>query len=192
MKELSWGSHSVTAVEPPRGELPVVSEHSFDRHRDVHARWVELFQTLPPPFQRVLEVELEPESVKVWLPRFIGVDGRALVRALESTGRVLPLDVCLTLANTWGRALVAVPPNNDGWKSAVDLAQLGVDVRGQLTLTFDEPNHVLGRFWIDPESRTRAGGYRRFPGFPSRCLPSWCAGSSSPRPRACTRSPSCC
>ena len=163
MKELSWGSHSRTVPAPPRGELPVVREESFDRHREVHVNWLAFYRSLPPPFQRVLEVETEESGVKVSLARFIGVDGRDVVHALGSTGRVLPLEVWLSLALSWGEAILKVPHGNDGWKTPADLAQLGIDVRGELVLTFDEPNHVVGRAWIDPDSLTLTGGYRRIP-----------------------------
>lgn len=163
MKDLSWGSHSRCVPDAPLGDLPIVCEQTWDKHRDVHARWLEFFRTLKPPFQRVLHVESEEKGMKVHLPRFIGVDARDLVHALESTGRVLSLDVWLKLALVWGEALLQVPEGNDGWKTAADLGQLGVDVRGELVLTFDEPNHVVGRNWIDPDSLTKAGPSRRIP-----------------------------
>ena len=159
MNEISSGRESLTFPAPPRGELLVASEKPRDNGLEPHLTWLEFARQLPRPFQRIFEVTGEA----VLLERFIGVDGLDLVRALADAGRVLPLDVWLSLALRWGEALLHVPVGGHGWTTPADLRQLGVDVRGAVVLTFDSPNHVLGRWWVDPQPSTRAGGYGWMP-----------------------------
>ena len=163
MDEFGHSIDSRTFPAPPEGELLVVLEEGFGSPARLHLEWLELFRRLPPPFQSVLDVSFDGNVVEVMLQRFIGVDASDLVRALERVGRVLPLDVWLALATRWAHALVQVPVGCDGWKTPAHLRQLGVDVRGALVLTFDQPNHVIGRSWNNPEAATRAGGYGHVP-----------------------------
>ncbi len=159
MSDLSSGRESRTFGAPPRGELLVVREEPFQEDLTPYRQWLDLVRELPRPFQRVLEVGTR----EVLLERIVGVDGLDLVDALTAAGRVLPLDVWLALALYWGEALLRVPSTCEGWNTPAELGHLGVDVRGALVLSFDSPNHVLGRWWRNPDTETRAGGVSRVP-----------------------------
>ncbi len=119
MKPVNVGRDSESFAAPPQGEVLVVRESGFGSPPELHRAWLEIFRRLAPPYQRVLDVEFDGNTVEVLLERFIGVDGPELLKAIESTGRVLPVDVGLTLAQTWAEALLQVPEASDGWKTPV-------------------------------------------------------------------------
>lgn len=149
---LSHGRESETFAAPPRpgDEQPIVVERAFgDWRTSLDLEWAAVARALPPPFQRVLDVR-QGEGVELVLERFIGVDGLSVLRALEDAHRVLPLDVWLGLALAWGGALTKVPVGSEGWRTPADVSSVGADVRGHLVLTFDTPNHLLGRWTRAP------------------------------------------
>lgn len=64
---------------------PLLFEHSLEI--------VELSKRLPAPWQRLVSADLSPTEVTLILERFVGITLGDVFEALDSSGRLLPLDV---------------------------------------------------------------------------------------------------
>lgn len=94
---------------------------------------------LGPPFRHLFRVTRSPTSVSFLAEHFIGLSGKALVRALGAERRLLPLPAWLALAEVLTRtpALVGFGPAAGG-----GLDTFGFDVRCRVVL-FPEPHLAL-------------------------------------------------
>ena len=108
---------------------------------------------LPRPFQQVLEIRRGPPGrLAITLERFCGIDGKQLANSLRVAGCLLPIDVWLSLADAWLAAVETISPSNTrAWATQWKHHQIGVELTGEVAITFDQFNHVLGH-WPSPHA----------------------------------------
>ena len=96
---LTGPSSEVFPVAPrPHVHCPLVMERVFpgiaDAQLQEHAREIlELSRMLPPPWQRLVDADLSGDEITVFYERFVGITLADLFDALDSSGRLLPVDV---------------------------------------------------------------------------------------------------
>ncbi len=93
---------------------------------------------LPPPFQRVLDVESRDGHTRVTLERFIGLHGGEVISRMREVDRLLPLTVWGSIARAW---LAIDSVQRDGVPSPENL---GFDLNGRLVLSADTLNFAAG------------------------------------------------